>query len=87
MSKKSFELPGEVRICVPPRRGWEENTLYLVRVSWDRGNPIHEAYLKVGFLEKGCFGGYCKIWDNDYEEGMDAGEVFYLKALKKLHTE
>lgn len=35
---------------IPPKDGWKAHTLYLVHVSFSKTNPVHEAYLQVGFL-------------------------------------
>lgn len=34
----------------PPAEGWEQHTLYLVEVSFRPSNPVHEAFLHVGFV-------------------------------------
>lgn len=35
----------------PPADGWKAHTLYLVAVCYRGSNPIHKAYLQVGFLD------------------------------------
>ena len=79
-------MPPENKI-IPPRKGWEQDTLYLVRVSWCKSNPLHLAYLHVGFLhEDGSFASYCNVWCNNYGNEEPARKAYYLQALKKLHT-
>lgn len=76
------------RQIVPPAEGWKQSTLYLVHVSYNKHNPIHEAYLRVGFLDNaGIPAGYTHIWHGSYESHMEWRDVWYLKAVKVLHEE
>ena len=82
-----FKMPPQERTIVPPEGGWKPNTLYLVRVSFRRTNPVHESYLRTGFIaHDGAFGGYCEIFNNTYEEVKQAREAHYLQAVRVLHT-
>ncbi len=68
--------------------GWKADTLYLVDVSYSSGNPVHKAFLHVGFLNKdGTPGSYSEIWCNTYEHSHRFSEAHYLRALKVLHNE
>ena len=79
-------LPTVKGIFAPPG-GWKPSTLYLVEVSFSKGNPIHHSYLMVGFLSpKNEPGAYTQIWNNSYEEPSSLQEVYYLKVIQELHT-
>ncbi len=59
--------------------------LYLVEVSWRPSNPVHRAFLHMGFnVESGKFGSYCEVWCNNYDEPQHASEAHYLKVIKDL---
>jgi len=73
-------------LVVAPPEGWEAHSLYLCHVSVKNGNPIHESYLSVGFLEKSAPAGYTEIWNNSYERVLHLSEVVYLRCITKLHT-
>lgn len=60
----------------------EDHTCYLVDVSWNKSNPVHEAVLFMGFKETL---GYCEIYNNCYETPSNATEAYYLKIKKKLY--
>lgn len=82
-----FKMPPQERTIVPPEGGWKPNTLYLVHVSFRRTNPVHESYLRTGFIaHDGAFGGYCEIFNNSYAEVKQAREAHYLQAVRVLHT-
>jgi hypothetical protein len=71
----------------PEKFNWKPHTIYLVDVSWRKGNPVHRAILHTGFIEKsGIFGGYCEVWSNCYEGSNSASNALYLKAVKELAT-
>ena len=84
---KLGDLPPAAPMVVPPADGWEANTLYLVQVACRRGNPIHESYLKVGFLlEDGAPGNYTEIWNNTYDVPLKLRDLHYLRVTQKLHS-
>lgn len=65
-----IETPPEQRTVTPPLGGWKERTYYVVRVAWNKGNPIHKAVFFTGFLNgpDGGPGGYSKVWSGSYED-------------------
>ncbi len=76
----------ETKQIIPPVEGWEADTLYLVKVSYNAQNPVHEAFLHIGFLNKDNQpGSYSEIWANDYEEAEAYSRAIYLRVVKKLH--
>ena len=70
--------------------GWIEHTLYLVETATSPNNPIHQAYLMVGFLNEHAkaswqvFGGYTRLIS--IQDGSPYDRWHYVKALKVLHT-
>lgn len=86
-TEKGNQPPLERQINVPPG-GWKEHTLYLVLVSYRTSNPIHESYLKVGFLdeETGQPAGYSLFWDNT-SGPSEFSSAHYVQVLCELHTE
>ena len=80
-----FELPPN-REIIPPEGGWEEQTTYLVEVSFRSANPIHRALFFSGFLIKGKPGGYNRIFNPTYENYCEIYEVYYLKVIKVVAT-
>jgi len=72
---------------IPPAEGWQPFSIYLVEVSWSEGNPIHEAILHTGFLEKGTpQGPHSQVWLNKYDAPHSFGAAYYLRVVKTLHT-
>ena len=87
MSKDLPILPA-AKIIIGPAEGWQTETLYLVEVAISKNNPIHTAYLKVGFRNgDGQPGNYSEVWNNSYDGPRRISEVYYLKVIKTLHTE
>lgn len=82
-----MNLPTTKEIIAPPQ-GWAPQTLYLVEVSFNRANPIHRSYLRVGFLQKdGTPGSYTELWNGSYEQTYGLREVYYLRPIQVLHHE
>lgn len=80
-------LPPLKRQINTPPGGWKAHTLYLVLVSYRTSNPIHECYLKVGFLNEdtGQPAGYSLFWDNNCGESPFPS-AHYVRVLDELHT-
>lgn len=85
---KKGDLPPLKRTILVPPGGWKANTLYLVLVSFRASNPIHESYLKVGFLDDdtGQPAGYSLFWNNTCDENT-FGSAHFVQVLDELHTE
>ena len=82
---KRFGMPPKERTILASAEGWKPDTIYLVLVAWKPTNPVHEAILQTGFIEKGQFAGYCRIWCNTYDDARNAHEAHYIEAIKILH--
>lgn len=91
---KPGQLPPEDRTMLPPETGWQAETLYLVDVAFSRHNPIHRAYLRVGFLNgrpqsdgQPSPGGYTRLWSGSYYRPYELAEAHYLKVVRELYRE
>ncbi len=84
MKNKLREL-AEFKGIVVPEGGWKGHTVYLVRVCWNKGNPVYRALLHTGFLNKNNteFAGYCAVWCNTMDEEQ-AGRAYYLEVEQEL---
>lgn len=86
MKDKSKRIERTQKI-IPPADGWKPNTVYIVNVSWNGNNPIHQAILHTGFItDRGEFGGYCEVWQNSYESSYQANHCHYLEFVRELAT-
>jgi hypothetical protein len=83
----------EIKMKMPPRektfnqKGYvfEEHTLYMVEVSYNKGNPIHNCLLWVGFLEReGGPGAYSKLINPVSGEVRTIRQPHYMEVVKKL---
>lgn len=88
-SYASLAMPPEERTVKPPRGDWRERTYYVVRVSFNKGNPIHEAIFYTGFLNGpgGGPGAYNQAWNPAWdEETPDArlDKLHYLEAVAEI---
>lgn len=74
---------------IPPKKGWEEHTLYLVDISFNEQNPIHRGLFFSGFLNGPgkTPGGYAKVLTPIEGTSHELGSMRYLKVVKKLATE
>ena len=73
---------------IQPKEGWKADTLYLVHCAFSKSNPVHEAFLHVGFLNDDKQpGNYSEIWCNNYEQAYDFSCAHYIRVIKKLYTE
>lgn len=83
----SMNVCGTKKEIIAPVLGWQADTLYLVRVAFNHNNPVHEAYLKVGFLNAdGKPGTHTELFSNTYDEVYGLSEVHYLAPVKVLHS-
>lgn len=72
----------------PPKEGWEENTWYLVEVSYFEGNPVHKSLFYTGFLHEGRPNGYnclVPLHGTGGRKHTEIHEVRYLRAIKMLY--
>lgn len=77
---------------IPLPEGFTPHSLYQVEVSYSKQNPIHTAFLFVGFLNSNHentdyrhFGGYTEIYSNTYEGIKKPKDVYYMKVARKLY--
>ena len=64
---------------------FKEDHIYIVEVSWKSSNPVHRAFLHVGFVGgDGKLGNYCEVWCNSYDDAEPAENAHYLKVIKDL---
>jgi hypothetical protein len=64
---------------------FEEHTLYMVEVSYNRGNPVHSCLLWVGFLDEGNRpGSYSKLINPISGEVRTTRQPYYMEVVKKL---
>ena len=64
------------------RKSLKEHCLYEVLVSWSKQNPIHKAFLFMGFKN----GNYCKIYNNNYDLPIDIEKAYYIHVVKVLSS-
>jgi hypothetical protein len=75
---------------LPPKDGWQPNTVYLVEVAMHESNPIHRALFYSGFLngkgEDGEWpGGYNNVISPvSPQEPVQISKVRYLKVIEVL---
>lgn len=84
------------KMIVPPVEGWEENTWYLVEVSYRSQNPIHRALFYSGFLNgqpegtapwPGSYSGIIPANYVSYDPPTPINRIHYLKAIRVLLTD
>jgi len=78
---------GKKKYIIPPDIGWQPNTYYLVDVSYNSGNPVHQAIFFTGFLNgnDGDPGGYNRLFSGNYDEDTTISDVYYMRAIEVLH--
>jgi hypothetical protein len=83
---KVNELPPGVMTTIPPTNGWEENTVYWVKVSFSKHNPIHKAIFFSGFLTpKREPGVYNTLFNPSYGRNhVEYHNIHYLEVVKIL---
>ena len=85
--KGVYNMPTESKIT-PPRKGWVQLTYYLVRVAFNKYNPVHRAVFFTGFLHEGIPAGYAQVWKGGgYERPYNYDEIYYMEVIKVIATE
>jgi len=83
----------KTQTIIPPADGWKPNTLYLVKVAYNRANPIHKALFYSGFLtdkgQPGSYNGVMQRLPNVHEVEFDPpiDQVPYLEVVRELVSE
>lgn len=73
-------------IC--PEGGWKPNTMYLVKVAFSAGNPVHTAFFHSGHLPRnGGFGGYAEVYHPSYECPAQVSKVYYMEVIEEMHPD
>ena len=72
----------------PPKKGWEENTWYLVEVAFDKYNVIHRSLFYTGFLNgmphRKFPGNYNMLENPTYDYNYKIDDIYYMRVIKKL---
>lgn len=81
-----FETPRDLglkyRTIIPPEKGWEPSTYYVIDVAFNSINPIHRGIFYSGFLnENGTPQGYNSVITSD---DASISDVYYMKALASI---
>lgn len=75
---------------IPPKEGWKESSYYVVEVSKGNGNPVFQAILYTGFLNrpKNTPGGYSGVFNPTMEPTFqeDINTFYYIKAIREIDT-
>jgi len=58
----------------------KEHTLYEIKVSWGKSNPIHQAFLFTGFKT----GSYCEVYTNNYDEPENMSRAYSIEIVREL---
>lgn len=80
MSK--LRMPPKERTIGEPEGGWSSGT-YLVRVAFNKSNPIHNAILHAPFMEDGDNPASCTLWSPSWEQEYFVRDVHYLEVVKR----
>lgn len=72
---------------IPPPKGWEESTWYIVDVAYSVSNVIHRALFYTGFLSEEKPSGYNMLVSPGYEDPCRYSDAIYLKAVGRLFSE
>lgn len=78
------KMPNDNPIKPADAHSWKEFTLYEVNVSYGKHNPMHKAFLFVGFLNNGKPAGYSVVYNSNYESPNNFGEVYCLEVVREL---
>lgn len=63
---------------------WKEFTLYEVNVSYSPTNPMHKAFLFVGFVRGGVPSAYTTVYNSVYESPNNFGEIYRVEVIREL---
>ena len=74
-------------MIIEPENGWEQESVYLVDVSFNKNNPIHRSVLFSGFLHNGEPGNYHMICNISYEKNFELKDIHYLRVIRKIASE
>ena len=70
----------------PPKKGWEENTWYLVEVAFDKYNVIHRSLFYTGFLNgmphRKFPGNYNMLVNPTYDYNYKIDDIYYMRVIK-----
>ena len=58
----------------------KEHTLYEIKIAWDPANPIHQAFLFMGFHN----GNYCVVYSNAYEFPSGIEKAYWVQIVREL---
>lgn len=72
----------------PPKKGWEEETWYLVEVAFSKYNVIHKSLFYTGFLNgmphRKFPGNYNILVNPTYDLNYKISDIYYMRVIKKL---
>ena len=73
------------RAVFPPEGGWKQDTMYVVKVAYSYGNPVHYALFYSGFLSDDRQpAGYNQIFHPTYDRGYTIDEAMYFEVVRPL---
>lgn len=82
---KKLKTKGYIPKVFPPPEGWIEHGVYLVEVSFNSNNPIHQALFYTGFLRgNGEPANYNQLWNPTWDAPTSIDKMFYVKFVAYL---
>jgi len=82
---KKLKTKGYTTKVFPPPEGWIEHGVYLVEVSANSNNPIHQAIFYTGYLNnKGEPANYNQLWNPTWDGPTPIDKMFYVKIVYYL---